>query len=170
MAEDRILVGVISAAHGLRGEVRVKSFMQDPLGLSSYSLVWTEAGRALSIARVALAGKALRVKFVDVDDRDAAEALRGTQLFLARDMLSDLPEDDYYHADLLGCRVCDGTGVELGTITAIHDFGAGDLLEFGPYLVPFTQDHVPQIDIKLREVVVNLPVDADVEVGEEEKL
>jgi 16S rRNA processing protein RimM len=114
----------------------------------------------------------LVVKFRGVDDRNAAEALNGTELFVDRTALPPPASDEYYHADLIGLNAVTDTGAPLGVITAIHNFGAGDILEIAPasgpsLLVPFTDANVPAIDIDAGRAMVIPPPEAKAEPGEE---
>jgi 16S rRNA processing protein RimM len=161
MAEDRILIGVVSTAHGLRGDVKVKSYLADAETLKSLARVVTGNGQELALAKVHIAGASVRLHFTGVDDRNAAEALRGQSLFVDRAALPATDATDYYHADLLGCRVVDEAGNALGVVTALYDFGAGDIVEFGPHMVPFNEDFVPEVDLEARLLTVRLPVYTD---------
>lgn len=158
MGENRILVGVVSTAHGLRGDVKVKSFVAEAETLRSLTRVVTGEGQTLTVTKVSVAGASVRVHFEGIDDRNAAEALRGQSLFVDRTALAPPEDDDYYHVDLLGCEVVDETGQPQGKVTAVYDFGAGDIIEFGGHLVPFTQDFVPNIDLEARVLTVHMPV------------
>jgi 16S rRNA processing protein RimM len=163
MADDRILIGVVSTAHGLRGDVKVKSYLAEAETLKSLARVVTGDGQELALAKVHIAGASVRVHFTGIDDRTAAEALRGQPLFIDRVALPAPDGADYYHADLLGCRVVDENGNALGTVTALYDFGAGDIVEFGAHMVPFTEEFVPVVDLETRQLTVRLPVYTDAE-------
>jgi 16S rRNA processing protein RimM len=163
---DRVVVARFGAAHGVRGEVRLKSFTADPLAIRSYRPLTAADGRAFAIktARPA-AGTSPDMLVVALDGittRNEAEALNGVELFLPRDRLPGTEPDEFYHADLIGLDavLADGTG--LGTIVGVQNFGAGDLLEIAPgvgrtMLVPFTRAVVPEIDTAGRRVVVDPP-------------
>lgn len=163
MADDRILIGVVSTAHGLRGDVKVKSYLAEAETLRSLARVVTGDGQELALAKVHIAGASVRVHFTGIDDRTAAEALRGQPLFIDRTALPAPDAADYYHADLLGCSVVDENGDDQGTVTGVYDFGAGDIVEFGTHMVPFTEDFVPVVDLEARVLTVRLPVYADAE-------
>ena len=169
---DRILIARIGAPHGVRGEVRLFAFGEDPDALLDYDLTDSSGTRRFRLATLRAAKDHFVARLKGVDDRNAAEALTNTDLYVAR---ADLPpaedEDTFYQADLIGLAVEDASGARLGTVTAMLDFGAGDILEYAPEgggttrLVPFTKDAVPVIDIAGRRVVVELP--PEIEVREE---
>ena len=156
---DRIRVARIGAAHGVRGEVKLWSFTQDPLAVADYGPLETEDGkRRFEIETVRPAKDHLVARLKGVADRDAAEALRNIDLFVSRDRLPPIEEDDtFYHADLVGMAAVTPDGAPLGTVTAMHNFGAGDLIEIAPtaggepLLLPFTEASVPKIDMALRQ-------------------
>lgn len=159
--ENPVQMAVIGAPHGIRGELRVKTYTGDPLALGDYGPLFTEDGRQFDIADIRPAKNVVVVRFRQVTDRDAAEALSGTALFVDRSQLpDDLEEDEFYHADLIGLAVRDADGTMLGRITAFHDFGGGDIMEIersegGTVLVPFTKEAVPKIDLKRGSVTVD---------------
>jgi len=163
---DRIVVARIGAAHGIKGEVRLKSFTADPLAVGSYGPLTTEDGRefAISAARKA-AGTSpdmLVVRLDGVATRNAAETLNGIDLYLPRERLPDTDADEFYHADLIGLDAVGVDGAAFGTIVAVQNFGAGDLLEIAPksgptILVPFTHGIVPDVDLAEGRVVVDPP-------------
>jgi 16S rRNA processing protein RimM len=164
--KDRILLAQIGAAHGVRGEVRVKSFGADPVGLGAYGDLRSEDGRSFSIERIRPAKEVVVVKFKGVGDRNAAEALNGTRLYVDRASLPDPEEEEFYYADLIGLAALDPDGGTLGTVTAVHDFGAGDILEIAPsrgasLLVPFTREAVPTVDLAAGRLVVILPPETE---------
>ncbi len=160
MEGEQILLAVIGAAHGVRGEVRVKPFTGDPTALGEYGPLATADGRIFHVERLRPAKEVVVAKFRGIDDRNAAEALNGTELYVLRDRLPPTEdEDEFYHADLLGIEAFGETGEHLGTVVAVHDFGAGDILEVTPargpsLLVPFTTAAVPAVDIAARRLVV----------------
>jgi 16S rRNA processing protein RimM len=161
---SRVLVGVVGAPHGVRGGVRVKSYTEDPLDLGSYGPVETEDGRRLDVERVRPAKEVVVARFRGVDDREAAEALKNKKLYVAREKLPPPDdEDEFYHADLVGLPVTTPDGTELGTITAVPDFGAGPLLEIKPakggptVLLAFTKANVPEVDLAARKVIAVPP-------------
>ncbi|WP_309082675.1 ribosome maturation factor RimM [Chelativorans sp.] len=151
--ENPVQLGVIGAAHGLKGEVRVKAFTDDPLALGGYGPLHTADGRALTVAHIRPAKDLVIIRFEGVNDRSAAEALNGVALFVDRSALPrELEEEEFYHADLVGLAAFDETGESLGRVVAVHNFGAGDILEIRPSsgitrMIPFTRDAVPEIDL-----------------------
>jgi 16S rRNA processing protein RimM len=161
--EPRVLLGVVIAAHGIKGEVKVKTFTENPEGLSAYGPLTTEAGRTLEIAalRPAKAGEAV-VRFAGIADRNAAERLKGQSLYVARSALPRTDEREFYLADLMGLRAEDAAGGALGTVKAVHNFGAGDVLEIEfsdgkTDFVAFTDANVPTVDIAGGRVVIVPP-------------
>jgi 16S rRNA processing protein RimM len=163
---DRIRVARIGAAHGIRGEVKLWSFTEDPMAVASYGPLETEDGaRRFEIEAVRPGKSFLVARIAGIDDRNAAEKLRNTDLFVPRDRLPRIEDTDtFYHADLVGLAVVSEDGAALGTVIAIHNFGAGDLIEIElvtggePLLLPFTQDVVPTIDLKAGRIVVVPPL------------
>ncbi|HYD98616.1 MAG TPA: ribosome maturation factor RimM [Alphaproteobacteria bacterium] len=158
---DKVCVGMIAGAHGVRGLVKLKSFTEDPADIAAYGPLSDEHGRRSF--RIALQSEAKGMFIARIDgvaDRDAAEALNGTRLYIGRDRLPALEdEDDFYHADLIGLRADLPDGSGLGTVKAVFDYGSGDVLEIakrdgGSVLVPFTKAAVPVVDIAGRRVVV----------------
>lgn len=164
MAPKRILVGQIGAAHGIRGDVRVKSFTEPPEAIADYGpLASEDAAFALTVERLRPADTVLIVKFREVADRNRAEELNGTRLFVDRDALP-APEDEetFYQADLIGLRAEGADGTLYGTILAVPDFGAGDLLEIQPaagstVYLPFTKAFAPVVDVAGGRVVIEPP-------------
>lgn len=164
MSMDRILVARIGAAHGIRGEVRVKSFTADPLALGDYGPLSNGDGSIrLNVDRLRDAGNMLVVAFAEVRDRTEAETLNGVDLYVDRSSLpDDGDEDDFYHADLIGLAVETTGGDAIGKVLAVQDFGAGDLLEVErggktTLFVPFTKAVVPVVDVKGGRIVVSPP-------------
>lgn len=163
---DRVLIARIGAAHGIRGEVRVKAFTADPLGIAAYGPLETADGRTFEVDSLRPAagpsGDMLVVRFRGLADRNAAESLNGVELSVPRDRLPPAEDDEYYHADLVGLAAIAPDGTELGTVIAVHNFGAGDLLEVAPkrgetVLVPFTRTVVPEVDLKAGRVTLDPP-------------
>jgi len=164
---ERICVAQIDGAHGLRGEVRLKSFTADPMAVRDYGPLTTEEGSAtLELEAVRPAKGHLIARFRGVGDRDTAERLVNVRLFVPRERLPAPAPDEFYHADLIGLCAVTADGTEIGIVVAIHDFGAGDILELQPcaggttIMVPFTAAFVPSVDIANRRVVVAPPEDA----------
>ncbi|HZY68906.1 MAG TPA: ribosome maturation factor RimM [Devosia sp.] len=167
-------MGRIGAAHGIKGEVRITSFTAEPLAIKDYGPLATDRpGLVVEIEAARATTNVLVARIKGVADRNAAEKLNGVELYVDRDKLPP-PEDadDFYQADLIGleARLADGT--VLGTVTAIPNFGASDLLEVrdgrsgDTFLYPFTKAVVPEIRIAEGFLVIEVPVDA--EPGEEE--
>ena len=164
---ERICVAQIGGAHGLRGEVKLKSFTADPMAVKDYGPLTTGDGSASFEIEMLRAAKGhLVARFRGIDDRNAAERLANLRLFVPRERLPPPAADEYYHADLIGLCAVTADGTEIGTVAAVHDFGAGDILEVRPQaggttiMVPFTAAFVPSVDIANRRVVVRPPEDA----------
>ena len=178
--EDRVCVGAIAGVRGLKGEVRIKSFTADPDGVAAYGPVTTEDGERSFELKVTARAKGLLIARLDgVNDRTAAEKLKGMRLYVPRKVLPDAEDGEFYHADLVGLRAETETGETLGTVKAVHNFGAGDILEIAggedgtgdDMMVPFTDDVVPEIDVKGGRVIIIPPVyvEADGPGGEENR-
>lgn len=160
-AEDLVLMAVVGAPHGVKGEVRVRSHTSDPLSIAGYGPLRSRDGRVFQIVHARPQKTVLVVRFKGVSDRTAAEALNGTELFVEKSALGEPDEDEFFHADLVGLEVSDTTGAALGRVVALHDFGAGDIVEIGRHgnrtvMIPFTRAAVPVVDIKTRKLVVDL--------------
>lgn len=155
----------IGAAHGIRGEVRVKPFGDDPLSFADYGILTTKDGsRSFEVEKARVQKTVVITRFKGIQDRNQAEELNGVELYIDRDQLPEPEEDEFYYSDLTGLRVLDASGAELGKIVAVQDFGAGDLLEVRPargktYYLPFTQEFVPGIHLDEGFVTVSLPED-----------
>jgi 16S rRNA processing protein RimM len=168
MSRD-ILLGVIIGAQGLRGEVRVKTFTETPERLAAYGRLRARDGRMFDIAHVRPLKPDVAVATINgVSDRTAAESLRGVELYVARDVLPAPEEDEYYHADLIGLRAEDAEGRLIGEVRAIHNFGAGDVIEIvrgdgGNVFLPFSRETVPAIDFNGQRLVVVEPPDSAAE-------
>ena len=174
---DAILVARIGAAHGLKGEVRVKALTADPLSLKRYSPLAASDGRRFHVEAARPAGASsdmLVVGFRGIADRSAAEALNGIELFIPRDRLPEpADEDEFYHADLIGLAASTKAGETLGTVIAVHNFGAGDIIEVAPrrgatLLVPFTRAVVPEVDLKAKRLLIDPPPGLFDEAGPED--
>jgi len=160
----RVCLGQIGAAHGVRGEVRLRSFTADPAAIADYGPLETEDGRVLEIEKLRPAKDHFVARLSGIRDRDAASALTNTKLYVPRERLPRTQDpDEFYHADLIGLAAVDLAGKTLGTVVAIHNFGAGDLIEVRPQtggstaLVPFDLTHVPEVDIASGKIVVHPP-------------
>jgi 16S rRNA processing protein RimM len=159
-----VCVAEIGAAHGIAGEVRLRAFTTDPLAVTQFGPLQAEDGRDVTIAAVRRGKDCLIARLAGVADRTAAERLRNLKLYVPRDRLPAIEEPEtYYHADLIGLAVVGPDGAALGRVSAVQNFGAGDLLEVTPatggptVLLPFTQDVVPVIDVPGGRVAVNPP-------------
>ncbi|BAF89951.1 MULTISPECIES: ribosome maturation factor RimM [Azorhizobium] len=158
---DRILIARIGAPHGVKGEVRLFAFGEDPLALKRYPLTDESGARRFKVQSLRAAKDHFVARLEGIADRNAAEALTNTDLFVPRDALPAAEDEDtFYHADLMGLRVEDQSGALLGTVLAMHDFGAGDVLEYTPegggrtLLLPFTKAAVPVVDVPGGRIVV----------------
>jgi len=172
--KNRILLGQIGAAHGIRGQVRIATHTQDPEAIGSYGPLETDRpGLTVTLTKLRVQKNVVIAHIKGITDRNAAEALNGVNLFTDR---SKLPppedEDDFYHADLLGLEARLDTGVVMGTVSALPNFGAGDLIEVrdpvsgDTYLFPFTKAVVPHIHVAEGYLIIVAPLDAP--EGEEE--
>ena len=161
---DKICVGAIAGAYGVNGEVRLKSFTAEPTALADYGPLSSEDGQkefSITLTRPIKNGFAGRVS--GVKTKEQADALKGVKLFVDRSKLPDLPDDEYYHSDLIGVEVFDTGGELLGRVKAVMNHGAADLLEIhGPglkttILLPFTLEVVPTVDLKAGKIVADPP-------------
>ena len=165
-------VGVLGAPHGVKGETRLKSFTADPLGIQDYQPLTDKTGQRRFIIRSArlIKDDMLVVALEGVADRTAAEALTNVTLWVPRTQLPEPDEEEFYHADLIGLVAYAPDGIAVGTVTAVHDFGAGDILDIAPVvdgpslLVPFTKAIVPVVDLAAGRLTVILPDEVE---GEE---
>jgi 16S rRNA processing protein RimM len=160
----KVCLGQIGAAHGVRGEVRLRSFTSDPAAIADYGPLETEDGRVFAIESLRSAKDHFVVRLSGIRDRDAASALTNTKLYVPRERLPQTAEpDEFYHADLIGLAAVDTRGNKIGTVIAIHNFGAGDLIEVRAdadgktELVPFDIAHVPAVDIASGRLIVDPP-------------
>ncbi len=160
----RICLGQIGVAHGMRGEVRLRSFTSDPAAIATYGPLETEDGRVFEIESLRPGKDHFVARLSGICDRSAAERLANLKLYVPRERLPEPVEaDEYYHADLIGLAVVNLAGKRLGSVVAIHNFGAGDLIEVRPdaggntEMVPFDDTNVPTVDIAARRIVVDPP-------------
>lgn len=162
-----ICVARIGAAHGVRGEVKLWPFTEDPLAVLNYGPLSTKDGaRQFEVARAREVKGHLVAVLKGVASRDDAERLNGLELYIARDRLPATDDDEYYHADLIGLTAVTAAGEPIGRVNAVHNFGAGDLIEIAPpqgptLLLPFTNAVVPTVDLAGRRVVIELPQEID---------
>lgn len=158
--DSKICLGVIVGARGLKGDVRIKSFTSNPADVAAYGPVVTDEGAALTLKVTGEAKGVVIGRIKGVEDRTAVEALKGQNLYVARDALPETKdEEEFYHADLVGLRVVNELGKECGTVSAIYDFGAGDMIDLRltdgrTVLIPFTTAAVPTVDVAARQLVV----------------
>lgn len=158
---ERVCMGVITGVHGVRGVVRLKSFAENPADILSFDALVDEAGKSYRLTSQGQAKGVLLARIDGVGDRNAAEALKGTMLYVPRDALPEAEEDEFYHADLIGLRVDRMDETELGTVVAVHDFGAGDLIDVRlagssrTVLLPFNEETVPVVDLEAGRLVVD---------------
>ncbi len=164
MSKD-VLLAAVTGAQGLKGAVKVKLFTETPEALASYGPLHDAEGRRFTVTAVqpGKPGEAV-ISLSGVTDRAAAEALKGTELFVARTALPRPAEEEFYHADLIGLEAQDGEGRVLGKVAAIHNYGAGDVMEIArsdgdSVLLAFTRETVPMIDIAGGRIVVAVPED-----------
>ena len=175
--QNLVVLGVFGAAHGLKGEIRLKSYTEEPLAIASYAPLLTKSGRQIKLASLRQAKDVLIARVEGVSDRTGAEQLVNLQLFVERAALgTPEDEDEFFHADLIGLVARDEAGNRIGTVTGLFDFGAGDIIEVTPdgakgapdsakggpggakpLLLPFTKAVVPLVDIKAGHIVVVLP-------------
>lgn len=161
---DRVVVGTIGGAFGVKGEVRLKSFCADPAAIADYVPLFTEDGRRFD--QIIVTGQlknGLAVRLSGVTTKEDADALRNQTLFADRSTMPPAGDDEYYYADLIGLPVKDTGGRDLGTVKAVFDHGAGDLLEIAlagtsdTVLLPFTRAAVPTVDLAARVIIADPP-------------
>jgi 16S rRNA processing protein RimM len=163
MPARAICVARIGAAHGVRGAVKLWTFTEDPLAVRDYGPLTTRDGaRQFEVAQVREAKDHLVATFKGVATREDAERLNGIELYIAREKLPDTDDGEYYHADLIGLAAVNTADEPLGRVAAIHNFGAGDIIEIAPphgptLLLPFTNAVVPTVDLEGGRVVIELP-------------
>lgn len=165
-----VLLGAIAGAHGIRGEVKLVSFTDPPDNIAAYGPLTAGNGRRFVLERLRLLkGASFAATLEGVRDRNEAERLKSMQLYVDRAALPEPDEEEWYHGDLIGLAVEDQCGERFGEVVAVHDFGAGDLIEIGrrevkgTTFLPFTRDCVPVVDIAGRRIIVVLPE----EIGDE---
>ena len=161
--DRRIAVGALAGAFGVRGEVRLKSFCADPADIAAYAPLVTDLGRTFrAIGITGQTSGALTARIEGIATPEEANALKGQTLYADRARLPSLGDDEYYHADLIGLTVSDTGGAALGTVIAVLNHGAGDILEIRPpggesFLLPFTLAAVPTVDLAGKRIVADLP-------------
>ena len=158
-----ICVARIGAAHGVRGAVKLWTFTEDPFAVQHYGPLMTKDGaRQFEVTHAREAKDHLVATLKGVATREDAERLNGIELYIAREKLPDTDDDEYYHADLIGLAAVTPANEPLGRVVAIHNFGAGDIIEIAPphgatMLLPFTNAVVPTVDLAAGRVVIELP-------------
>lgn len=165
--DSRVCVGAIAGSFGVSGEVRLKSFCADPGAIASYGPLFTEDGsRSFKVKLTRPVAGGLGARLTGIATKEEADALKGTTLWVSRDRLPALGDDEFYHADLIGLAVHDTGGALLGRVTAVHNHGAGDLIEVmdpdgKALLLPFTRAAVPTVDLAAGRVVADPPGETD---------
>jgi|TARA_X000000950_G_C13784572_1_gene606616 16S rRNA processing protein RimM len=161
---DKISVGAISGAYGVRGELRIKSYCAVPEDIESYSPLSSEDGtRSFNLALVRPVKNGFVARITDVTSKEEADALRGTVLFAQRDQLPSLPDDEFYHTDLIGLEVYDTGGTLIGKVKTVQNHGADDLLETQlagsaqTVFLPFTKAAVPTVDLATGRIIADPP-------------
>ncbi|WP_417268872.1 ribosome maturation factor RimM [Celeribacter sp.] len=164
MTKNMIVVGAIAGAFGVHGDVRIKSFCAVPEDIATYGTLMSEDGtRSFDITLTRSIKNGFSARIEGIETKEEADALRGVTLHASRDALPSLPDDEFYHADLIGLEVCDTGGTVLGKVKDVLNHGAGDLLEVdGPalkasVLMPFTHTHVPTVDLTAGRLIVDPP-------------
>lgn len=164
MSSERICVGAFAGSYGLQGEVRLKSYCADPAAIETYGILTSEDGRdeyIVGLTRSIKNGFVARIE--GVFTKEHADSLNNTELFVLRDTLPNLPDDEFYHSDLIGLEVLDTGGTTLGKVQQVLNHGASDILEIaGPalkasVLLPFTKAAVPTVDLASGRLIVNPP-------------
>ncbi|ETW13421.1 16S rRNA-processing protein RimM [Roseivivax marinus] len=163
--DSRICVGAIGGAFGVHGEVRLKSFTSEPEAIADYAPLTSEDGsRSFDVQIVREIAQGFAVRLSGVRTKEDADALKGVQLYAPRARLPQLPDDEFYHADLIGLEVRDTGGALLGRVRAVQNNGADDLLEVtvpgssATVLLPFTQAAVPTVDLTKGRIVADPPM------------
>ncbi len=164
MSVDQVCVGAIAGSFGVKGEVRLKSFCAEPEAIADYGPLVTEDGsRKFDVELTGVIKNGFSARLSGVSSKEAADALRGVTLFVARDMLPGVGDDEFYHADLIGLSVADTGGTLLGRVKAVLNHGAGDILEIdragggASVLLPFTRAAVPTVDLAGGRLVADPP-------------
>jgi 16S rRNA processing protein RimM len=166
---EQICIARIGAAHGVRGAVKLWTFTEDPLAVKAYGpLVTKDGSRQFEVTHAREAKDHLVATLKGVTTREEAERLNGIELHIAREKLPATGENEYYHADLIGLAAVTPTDTPLGRVVAVHNFGAGDIIEIAPphgatLLLPFTNAVVPTVDLAGGRVVIELPGEIEAE-------
>ncbi|WP_128253345.1 ribosome maturation factor RimM [Falsirhodobacter deserti] len=161
MAGDGICVGAIAGSFGVRGEVRLKSFCAEPAAIADYGPLTAEDGRSFKITLTRPVAGGLGARLSGISTKEEADALKGTRLYASRDRLPALGDDEFYHSDLIGLEVRDTGGQLLGRVSAVHNYGADDIIEVQTkgesLLLPFTRAVVPTVDLAAGRIVADPP-------------
>ncbi|RBP90941.1 16S rRNA processing protein RimM [Rhodobacter sp. 140A] len=162
--EDRVCVGAIAGAFGVKGEARLKSFCSTPEDIATYGPLWLEDGtRSFTVTLTRPVTGGMGARLTGLATKEEIDALKGATLWADRDRLPSLPDDEFYHTDLIGLPVFDAGGVQIGKVRAVQNFGAGDILEiFAPgrkttLMLPFTRAVVPTVDLKAGRIIADPP-------------
>ena len=163
MSKDRIVVGVIAGSFGVKGEVRLKSFCANPADIADFSPLSGDNGAEYSVKITRPIKNGFAARLGGIRFKDEADSLRGVKLLVHRDQLPTLPDDEFYHTDLIGLEVLDSGGAILGRVAAVLNHGAGDILELrgkdikGSVLLPFTREAVPTVDLASGRIIADPP-------------
>ena len=161
---EELCLGVIIGPHGIKGAVRVKSFTEKPKSIAEYGTLHDKYGKSFDLQLEGQSKGTLIVSIKGMTTRTQAEVLKGTELFIKRKVLPQTDDEEYYHADLLGLNVYNRDGKKMGVVKAIHNFGAGDIVEVviaeteNTVLIPFNNNTVPEIDFVKQEMIVEIPL------------
>jgi len=163
-----VLIARFGAPHGVKGDVKLWSFTEDPLGVADYGPLEAADGRTYEIESLRPAKDFLVARVAGVNDRTAAEALRNVELYVPRDRLPEIDEDEtWYVSDLIGLAALGPDGAQVGMVTAVHNFGAGEVIEIAPadggptIMLAFTESAVPEVDVNAGRMTVVLPNEGD---------
>ena len=166
--QERVLLGRIKGPHGLKGELNVHAFTGDPADIGAYGALTDALGKArIQIKVLRVTDKGVIVRIAGVGDRTAAEAMKGTELWIDRSRLPETDAGEFYHANLIGLAAVGPDGTAIGRIVSVENYGAGDLLEIRlsgqrqTELVPFTDAFVPEVDIAAGRVTVVMPATSE---------
>jgi 16S rRNA processing protein RimM len=169
--DNRICVGVVTGPHGLKGDVKLKSFTESPKDVAAFGPVTDKTGeQSFNIRIISANHKGLVVELSGVRGREAAEAIRGTELYMPRDLLPELAEDEFYFSDLIGLAVEHINGSKIGIVSLVDNYGAGDVMEVnlkdgGTEMFQMSREVVPEIDLKNGRVVINPPAEIFADAG-----
>jgi 16S rRNA processing protein RimM len=164
-SDERVLLGRITGAHGLKGEVKIATFTAEPEDVAAYGPLMSADG-SLTVEITSLrhaGGSSVIARLRGIVDRNAAESLRGTDLFVHRSVLPPAEEDEFYYSDLIGLSAISPDGEPLGEIVAVQNYGAGDMLELRllaggqSQLIPFESAYVPKVDLEAKRITVVIP-------------